>query len=181
MSSRPDFVESLGALTLDHRFKRMLARLLAEADDVYRALGLPIKARWCSTLLLLEQEGGLTVTEVAERLCLSHPAVVQILGDMEGSGLVRRVRDRKDARRRMLSLSPKGKRWMPALHQVWAELARVQATVFDTGEGDMLDALGAATTRLERKSIAERVLERLRRSGFETPLRGRAPQGARTP
>jgi DNA-binding MarR family transcriptional regulator len=177
MSDQPDFVESLGALTLDHRFKRMLNRLLEEADDIYRALGLPIKARWCSTLLLLEREESLTVTEVAERLQLSHPAVVQSLEDMAGTGLVRKVQDPLDGRRRLLSLSVKGKRWMPRLHEVWAEMSRAQARVFARADCDMLSALAAANAALDRKNIATRVLERVRCSDTKRPARGRTSQG----
>jgi DNA-binding MarR family transcriptional regulator len=167
MSRNRDFVESLGALTLDHRFKRMMHRLLAEADDIYRALDLPIKARWCSTLLLLEEEQSLTVTEVAERLRLSHPAVVQILDDMASTGLVRKVQDRRDGRRRRLSLSAKGRRWMPVLHEVWDEMSRAQTEAFGVTGCDMLAALAAADAELDRRSVSKRVLDRVRRSGFK--------------
>lgn len=177
MNRQPDFVESLGALTLDHRFKRMMTRLLGEADDIYRELGLPIKSRWCSTLLLLEREGSLTVTELAERLQLSHPAVVQSLEDMASTGLVRKLQDPLDGRRRPLSLSAKGKRSMPRLHEVWAEMSRAQARVFKRTDGDMLAALTAANAALDRKSIATRVLERMRRTDTKRPARGRTPQG----
>lgn len=180
MSDQADFVESLGALTFDHRFKRMLQRLLGEADDIYRSLGLPIKARWCSTLLLLEEEGGLTVTEVAERLRLSHPAVVQSLEDMASTGLVRKVQDPLDGRRRLLSLSPKGKRWMPRLRDVWKEMSRAQTEAFAASGCDMLAALGAANAELDRKSISTRVLARMRRKSADTTSRGSQPRGQRT-
>ncbi len=159
MSEKRDFVESLGALTLDHRFKRMMHRLLGEADEIYRALGLPIKGRWCSTLLLLEQEVGLTVTEVADRVRMSHPAVVQILDDMANTGLVRKVQDPADGRRRLLSLSAKGRRWMPRLHEAWNEMAKAQEEAFAATGCDVLAIMDAANAELDRKSIAQRVLE----------------------
>lgn len=169
MSAPPDFVESLGMLTVDHRFKRMMHRLLGEAGAVYRALGLPVKGRWCSTLLLLEREGGLTVTEVAERVRLSHPAVVQILDDMAGSGLVEKVRDPADGRRRLLSLTPRGRRWMPRLHGVWDALAAAQTEAFAATGCDVLAFLDAANAELDRTSIAERVLARLEPERSEDP------------
>jgi len=179
MSAPRDFVESLGMLTLDHRFKRMMQRLLGEADDIYRALGLPMKARWCSTLLLLEEEGGLTVTEVADRLRLSHPAVVQILEDMASTGLVRKTQDKRDGRRRLLSLTAKGRRWMPVLRRVWDELERAQAEAFGATGCDMLAILAAADAELDRKSVSKRVLDRVRGSGFQGLPQARLPRGAR--
>lgn len=98
MTEQRDFIDSLGILTLAHRFKRMMQRLMDESAEIHQRLGLPIKPRWGSTLLLLEAEGPLSVTEVAERLRLTHPAVVQSLDDMAGMGLVRRAKDRSDQR-----------------------------------------------------------------------------------
>lgn len=166
MASQRDFVESLGILTLAHRFKRMMNRLMDESAEVHRRLGLPIKPRWGSTLLLLEAEGPLTVSEVAERLRLSHSAVVQSLDDMAGMGLVRRAKDAADGRRSVLSLSAKGRRWMPRLHEAWGQLAQVQGEVF-AESGDVLGMLERADAALDEKSICERVLERMKRSPQE--------------
>ena len=48
-----DFIESLGALTLDHRLKRIMHHLLENAEEMYKALQLPFRPRWASTYLLL--------------------------------------------------------------------------------------------------------------------------------
>lgn len=170
MTTPPDFVESLGILTVAHRLKRTMQRLMDESAEVHERLGLPIKPRWGSTLLLLEAEGPLTVTEVAERLKLAHPSVVQSLDDMAGMGLVRRSKDPTDGRRSVLSLSAKGRRWMPRLHEAWEHLARVHEQVFE-GE-DILGLLQRADSALDEKSLTERVLERVkpsRRRSTRTP------------
>ena len=165
MTPKPDFIESLGSLTLAHRLKRMVQRLLDESAEIHERLGLPIKPRWGSTLLLLEAEGPLTVTEVAERLRLSHPAVVQSLDDMGDMGLVRRAKDEADGRRTVLSLTAKGRRWMKKLHGVWDHLEAVQEEVFSAAGGDLLGILARADAALDEESLAERVLERVERSG----------------
>ena len=164
MAPERDFVESLGILTLAHRFKRMMQRLLDESSEVHQRLGLRIKPRWCSTLLLLEAEGPLTVTEVAERLRLSHPSVVQSLDDMASMGLVRRSKDPADGRRSVLSLSAKGRRWMAPLHEVWDHVARVQEQIFDEAGGDVLGMLERVDAALDEKSLSKRVVERVERS-----------------
>ncbi len=174
MTEHRDFVESLGILTLAHRFKRMMQRLMDESAEIHRELGLGIKPRWGSTLLLLEAEGPLTVTEVAERLGLAHPSVVQSLEDMAGMGLVRRSKDPDDGRRSVLSLSAKGRRTMPQLHAVWDHIAHVQAQLFKQAGGDVLGLLERANAALDKKSLSKRVLERVERSGQRRPAGTRA-------
>ena len=164
MVPEPDFVESLGTLVLAHRLKRTMLRLMEESAETHRRLDLPVKPRWISTLLLLEAEGPLTVTEVADRLRLSHPAVVQILDDIAGEGLVRRARDPKDGRRSVLSLSRKGTRLMPELHRAWKVLADAQDRLLKEAGGDVLGALERMNAALDRRSLVERVVDRVEKT-----------------
>ncbi len=161
MDSSSDFVASLGALTLDHRFKRLMNRLLLEAETLYADLDLPLKPRWCSTLQLLESRGSLAVGEIASELQMTSPAVVQILEDMRASGLIKRRRSRDDARRTVVSLSAHGVGWMPLFHRVWRALARSQEDVF-AHEGPILEVIAAAESACAKRSIASRAKRRLR-------------------
>src|SRR5262245_38776874 len=144
-----DFVKSLGALTLAHRFYRLMNRLLDAHEAVYRSLGLPIKPRWVSTLLLLHEHGPLAVTDVAERLVLTHPAVNQLTQDIAAAGLVADARDKADGRRRLLRLTPKALELMPTLKRVWAEFERTQRAVFKAAGCDILAVLESVEERLD--------------------------------
>src|SRR4051794_41933586 len=105
-----DFIKELGALTLDHRFKRLMQRLLDEAEAIYRALELPVRPRWASTLLLLHRHAPLSVTEIAERLRLSHPAVIQLLRELDEAGIAAGGPAEGDGRRRPGGPPPAGPR-----------------------------------------------------------------------
>lgn len=156
-----DYVKHLGALTLDHRLKRMMQRLLDEAEAIYRALELPIKPRWVSSLLLLHEHGPLTVMEVAERLSITHPAVIQLGQDMIEAGLVEASRDGTDARRRLLGLTPRAEAMLLELQRVWDELTRAQVAAFRTAGCDIIAVLGSVEDRLDRTPLATVVLKRL--------------------
>jgi DNA-binding MarR family transcriptional regulator len=173
MTNRTDFVHSLGILTIAHRLKRTMQRLLDESSELHAQMGLKIKPRWGSTLLLLEAEGPLAVTQVAERLRLSHPAVVQSLDDMADMGLVRRAKDPSDGRRSVLSLSAKGRRWMPKLHEVWGHLAHVQEEIFEAAGGDILRTLDRVEAQLNEEGLSHRVLQRLERPNKTNKPRSR--------
>lgn len=177
MTKSQDFVDSLGILTLAHQFKRMTQRLLDESAELNERLGLRIKPRWGSTLLLLEAEGPLSVSDVADRLQFSHAAVVQSLDDMAFMGLILRGKDPDDGRRSVLTLSAKGRRAMPALHEAWKHVAEVQEEIFNAAGGDVLGMLERANAALDDKNLAERVLERMERSTAPRKTKRRAARG----
>jgi DNA-binding MarR family transcriptional regulator len=156
-----DFVKTLGALTLAHRFYRMMNRLLEAHETVYASLDLPIKARWISTLLMLHEHGPLGVTDIAERLVLTHPAVNQLAQDIAAAGLITDAKDKDDGRRRLLRLTPKAGELMPTLKRVWAELDKAQRAVFKAADCDILTVLDAVEERLDHTPLADMVLKRL--------------------
>ena len=158
-----DYIRQLGPAVLDHRFRRMMEALLRTAQDVYDARGLEFRSRWASTFQLLHGGSSLAVGEIAARLRLTHPGVIGITDEMISAGIVRAVRDEDDARRRMLALTPKGRRMAPDLFRVWKELGSTQRDRFLAAGCDILPILDKVEDGLEQRSLAEEVVERLAR------------------
>lgn len=156
-----DYIRSLGPLVLDHRFRRLKEALLHAADALYRRHGLACRPRWTSTLLLLEREGSLPVTTIATRLRLTHPAVIGITDEMLGAGFIRASHDQDDARRRLVSLTPKARRALPALHRLWAALAEAQRDRFAQAGCDIVAVLDQVDDSLARHSLVDDVTSRL--------------------
>jgi len=155
-SKKEDFIELLGGLVLDHRFKRLSLRLLLEAERLYEQEALDFKPRWVSTYRLLELEPRLAIGEIAARLGMSHPAVIQVARAMKKAGLLRSRRDPDDARRRLLSLSAKALAMSDELGRVWAALEREQLRLFAAAGTDILDVLQNVSDALDERSLAER-------------------------
>ncbi|HKP28630.1 MAG TPA: MarR family transcriptional regulator [Gemmatimonadales bacterium] len=156
-----DFIEELGALALDHRLRRMMDTLLSTAEEVYRARGLEFRPRWTSTYLLLDREGALPLTEIAQRIRLTHPGVIGITDEMHRAGLVTYERDRGDGRRRLIGLTLAAKRLKPELQRVWTQLASVQAARFSATGCDILDVLAQVEAGLAVRPFTVEVLEKL--------------------
>jgi DNA-binding MarR family transcriptional regulator len=156
-----DFITQLGALTLDHRFKRLMQQLLEEAEAVYRALDLPIRPRWVSALLLLEGHGPLSVTDIAKRLRVTHPGIIQLLREMGEAGMVTLAQDASDGRRRQASLTSTGQNLMPVLRGVWKVLAEVQEELFRAAGCDIVPLLEHIDVVLLPGAVATAVLARL--------------------
>jgi DNA-binding MarR family transcriptional regulator len=158
-----DYIRSLGPLMLDHRFRRIKEALLQAADTLYRQHGHECRPRWTSTLLLLEREGSLPVTEIAAQLRLTHPAVIGITDEMLTAGFIRESHDKEDARRRLVSLTPKARRALPELHRLWAALAEAQRERFAEAGCDIGAVLDQVEDSLASRSLVDDVTNRFTR------------------
>src|SRR5688572_29796601 len=125
-----DFIRQLGPLVLDHRFRRLTDTLLKAADEIYAATDLTFRARWASTYMILRDEGPTAIGELAVRLKLTHPGIIGITSEMAEAGIISAARDKMDARRRILALTPKGRQMSDELARVWDAMAAVQAKRF---------------------------------------------------
>lgn len=156
-----DYIRQLGTVVLDHRFRRMTETLLCSAEEIYKARGLQFRGRWTSTYQLLYGEGPLAVGQIADRLRLTHPGVIGITDEMIAAAIVASVRDPNDARRRMITLTPRGKRMAPELFDIWTELGRVQHNRFADAGCDIMAVLEEVEDGLIDQSLAAEVLEKL--------------------
>src|SRR5437016_11892210 len=99
------YLRSLGELALGSRLKAISDHLYDTADEVYRARGIGIQARWFPLLRLLAEQGPMAVCDIAQALGFTHPAISQLATKLVDAGWVVRRRDRGDARRSLLVLT----------------------------------------------------------------------------
>ena len=159
-----DYVRHLGALVLDHRFRRLTEHFLRVGEECYRALDLSFRARWASTYLLLEESGPLGITEIADALKLTHPAVIAITDEMRDAGILSSARDREDARRRAVALTPKGRNLSKKLHELWSAMAQTQRRRFADAGCDIVAVLDAMDDSLTTQPLEADILSRVRAS-----------------
>ena len=159
-----DFIRQLGSLVLDHRFRRLTESLLKAADEIYAGSGLTFRARWASTYMILRDDGPAPVGEVAQRLRLTHPAIIGITDEMIDAGLAEATRDKEDGRRRIIGLTDKGSQMSDDLTRVWDAMTSVQASRFRTAGCEIIDVLNAVEDGMSAKSISVEVLDRVARA-----------------
>lgn len=169
--ARMDYIRELGALVLDHRFRRLTDALLRTADELYAARGLPFRARWTSTYQLLFDEGPLAITDLADNLHLTHPAIIGITDAMREEGLVTDTRDRHDARRRLVALTARARQLDAELRALWTVLADAQRKRFTDAGVDIVAVLTLVEDDLARRPLTTEVLDRI---GGPRPGRPRA-------
>jgi len=152
-----DIIQSLGPLAIASRLKRLSDRLMKDAALVYQAEKVEFEPRWFPAFYLLWQRSPLAVTEIARELGVTHPAVNQMAGDLEKAGLLVSVRDQKDDRRRLLSLSPKGKDLTQKLIPIWRDIEEASRDLLDSNAADLMGAMDRLEGALDKQEMFDRI------------------------
>ncbi|HCN50271.1 MAG TPA: MarR family transcriptional regulator [Chryseobacterium sp.] len=114
-----DFIKELGYKALDSRLKRISDRMSHDVRKFYKEFGIDVEPNWYLVLMLLQQKGEISITDIAEPLGYSHPSVVVIVKKMTDKGYLLIKKDRTDKRKQIISLSPKAINMLPQLEQIW--------------------------------------------------------------
>lgn len=148
--------DTASPMRLIGQISRTFARVV---DAPLRDLGLAIGQ--LPVLVTLKRNGALSQAELAHIAQVEQPSMAQLLNRMERQGLVERVLDPNDARRRLISLTTQAAQRMPegkAIMQSTSEQAlegfsseeRTQLfTLLERVNGNLKHALQAAQAHKE--------------------------------
>ncbi|WP_370175018.1 MarR family winged helix-turn-helix transcriptional regulator [Leeuwenhoekiella palythoae] len=114
-----DFLIEMGYAGLTGRLKRLSDAFMYQTRDFYREHDSEIEPNWHMIFLLLQKNETMTVTEIAEALQLSHPAIVKLINKMKKRGYINSNLDPEDNRRYNLVLSQKAIKELPVLEAYW--------------------------------------------------------------
>ena len=152
-----DTMQQMGALPLASRLRRLHERLLRDGARIYREQKLPFEPRWFPVYTVLLRHSPMSVTEMAREIGLTHPAINQVANAMEKAGLLVSVRDRRDDRKRLLSLSAKGKRLESHLKPLWESFAQATTELMKEIGVDLIGVMDLMEHALDKKEMYERI------------------------
>jgi DNA-binding MarR family transcriptional regulator len=166
-----DFIKSLGTPYMAHLLRRLYDDFVRNITEWYEEIGLLAPPRTHSTLEVLDREGPLGVTEVAEKLRQSHPLVLTWVRQLKELGLVQASHDPDDARRTVLSLTTAGKAQVKKNAEADRVVGEAYKSLMQEAHAPVFDALW----RIEAACREEPLLDRLRRADqSRSPGRTRA-------
>lgn len=160
-TTRIDYLAELEALALASRLRRLLQRLHADGERVYRSLNVEFKPKWFPALHLLSNRSPLALTEMARLMCVTHPSSIEIVDELVSAGLVKSQRSDTDGRSRELSLTRRGEETCRDLRPVWEAFRIAGAEANAEDKNDFLKALGKLEQSLDRQSMYDRIMTRL--------------------
>lgn len=166
-----NFYSIAGQMALGSRLRRLADTLTSDAEKLYKLYGAQIEPRWFPVFYMLTQKPDAAITELAEDIGQSHPAISQVVQGMIKKGLIKTNKCKKDARVNRVSLTAKGRDI--------AERLDPQCDDVDSAIGELLLASGsnlwadldAIEHELEQTSFYDRVAKlRKRRASSQVEL-----------
>lgn len=162
-----ELIRKLGELATASRIKRLSDSLMQDVGRIYREQGFKFEPKWFLIFYQLFQQKAMSVTELAREVGITYPAVNQLAAEMSKAGLVESSSDSKDKRKRLLSLTEKGKALAVSLRPLWEDIGKSTADLLEELNCDFLQMVGQIEDSLEGKSMYQRVIERIRSRQYE--------------
>jgi DNA-binding MarR family transcriptional regulator len=164
MNDMDDFVVELGLPLTAHRLRRASDLLLQTTSQWLTEAGPDLPPRTLSTLLLLDETGPQGLTQLARRLRLTHPVLIELTRALTERGLILSRGDPHDGRRNVLEITPAGREAAQVLRLRMKTLDAFYRRLFTDMGADLLDAV----KRLEGAAAKRPLIERLRDTALET-------------
>lgn len=124
-------------------------------------MGADIEPNWHLVFLLLKEYQSLTITDLSERLQLSHPAVVKIIRNMKQKGYIDTETDKIDSRKQILTLSDKAQKALPKFEKYWEACVQTMNELVEDNP-DFLKNLEKIENKVKESSYKERTLRNLK-------------------
>ena len=151
-----NIINELGELAIGARMRRLYDILSRDVGKIYGDNGLDFETKHFTLFYLISQRDGIGIMEIAEELSLTHPAIIHLAKELEKKGYIESVKSPGDSRKRLLRLSKKGKKSLPAFQKVWDKIARLNKKLFQNRQHNLLKALEETEGLLEEQSYYKR-------------------------
>jgi len=144
------------------RLKRLRDSLISDVGKIYRSQKINFEPRWFPIFYLLKDYEQLTIGDITRYLGITQPAVSQLVEMMSSKGLIIIHGDKKDTRKKLVSLSGRAKELIPKLMPIWDDIRFATRELFEKTGIDVLSALDKIEDELSSKNMYSRIEERIK-------------------
>jgi len=156
------FIKDLDSFAIGSRIKNLSDTLMKDMSKVYKELDVDFEPRWFTFFQLILQKKEIPVTQIATELNQTHPAVVQVINILEKKKLIITKKDKNDNRKRLVSLSKKGKLLAGKLSSLWKDVHMATKEMLGESAPDFLEKVSKVENALQQKSMYQRTKEKIK-------------------
>ncbi|WP_118952069.1 bifunctional helix-turn-helix transcriptional regulator/GNAT family N-acetyltransferase [Taibaiella helva] len=154
-----DFFEKTGKVALGSRLRLLTSKVTEDAAKIYELYGVAFSPKWFPVFFVLSEEGGQTITEIAEQIGHSQPSVTRITKEMIKAGLVKDNLKSTDKRRNVVGLTAKGKLLAERIKVQCADIDLAIDSIMAEATHNLWEAIAEWELLLDQKSLLKRVQE----------------------
>ena len=158
-----NFFDRTGVMAIGTRLRMLGERVGKDAVKICELYNVDIKHKWYPVMyILMNDESGKTVTEIANEIGHSHVSVVKLVKEMSNSGLIIDSKDANDGRKTNIFLSAKGKKIASNLTYQHIDTTIAIEKMLSQMEHNLWLAVEEFEQLLDEKSTFPRVLDEKR-------------------
>ena|SRR5688572_1661625 len=149
-------IDDFGSLYLASRLERLSENLKKDAILIFKEHLSDIKYKWYPPLYTIHTKSIISVVELANELSYAHPTIIETLKEMEHEKLIQSAVDKTDSRRRMLTLTPKGKRMILKILPLTKSFEKAVIDLLQS-KHHLLKSIEAVESKLKKETFFDRV------------------------
>ena len=158
-----DYMKTLASLSLGSRLKRLSDQLFAEVAVVYEQMGLTLNPNYFLLLNLINKMGPIGITQAAEYLSVSHPAISKLANKMIKEGYITKHAHPTDKRASQLILTAQSTHLIQQAIPVWQTLKKHLDYIESLQKTPLLDAIEQFENSLKQLNLSQVVLQDLKK------------------
>jgi DNA-binding MarR family transcriptional regulator len=156
-------INSLGNLILASRLKTLSEKLMSDINRIYKEKNFNFEASWFLVFYQLSLKSPMSITEIADAIGITHPAVNQLAAKMLKAKIIEESFDYDDKRKRLLSISEEGKNILDMLKPVWEDIENATAEISNSRVENFLQVINNIENDLNNRDLYARVNERIKK------------------
>lgn len=146
-------------MALGSRLRVLSENFTENAKSVYELYDIPLKPKWFPVFYILSNKEDMSIMNIANDIGHSHPSVVKIVKEMRIAGIVASGKDKKDARKTNVFLTPKGRLIAEKIEAQYQDVNAAVEEILNNQTYNIWKALDELEFMLSEKSLFRRVLE----------------------
>lgn len=154
-----DFYNRTGKMAIGSRLRLLTGKVTEDAAKIYELYNIEFSPKWFPVFFILMENGGKTITEIAEEIGHSQPSVTKIIKEMTTADLVNSNLQSDDKRRNVVGLTKKGIEVSKTLEIQCADIENAIESMTAEASHNLWEAIAEWEFLLEKKSLFKRVLD----------------------
>ena len=153
------FYQNSGVLVFGSRLRRISEAFLADVNRIYQHHNIRFDAAWFPIFYMLSRQGALSIRDISLELEVSHSAASQLVSKLVEKVLIRSGTDKNDARKKVVSFTPKGQKLLLQVQPIWIAVQKAMDTLLaEMPHGSLLmPAIGELEKSFQSASIFNRI------------------------
>ena len=123
---------------------------------VYKKSDVPFRKAGFQAMMLISEKNKVTMQELGEELCVTKPRVTALVTELVNNDFIKQTVDKKDKRKKFLTLAPKGVEYVEEHHRNYEEWIKKLWSKFDDKEKEAFNITLIKMNQVLKEEVEEK-------------------------